>query len=111
LAETATSLLVLLGERLDRSELARDLVRRLDDWYERGRTQGADCLNLPWRTRSEHLGRTVCVTTPTGPTLGRLDDLNLIQGATVALPGGRRRSIPTPSILALFSVDDESDRR
>ena len=41
LRSTATSLRILLGERVDRSDLARSLIRRIDDWYERARANGA----------------------------------------------------------------------
>ena len=51
------------GAAVDRSELARGLLRRLDAWYEEGLTQGPGSLNAPWRDRSEHLGRQVCVVT------------------------------------------------
>ena len=37
---------------------------RLDAWYGEGLTQGPESLNAPWRDRSEHLGRQVCVVTP-----------------------------------------------
>ncbi len=105
---TATSLGIVTGRRIDRSELARALLQRLDAWYELGRTCGPESLNRPWRDRSEHLGQTVAVATPQGPVLGRLDDLHLQHGLSLTLPDGRRRQVPLPEVLAVGPPDAES---
>jgi BirA family biotin operon repressor/biotin-[acetyl-CoA-carboxylase] ligase len=107
IAGSATSLRVLLGGLVDRSELARALIRRLDDWYERGRTRGPETLGPAWRDRSEHLGRPVCVTTPAGPRVGRLDDLDLLRGLMLALPQGAREAIPAGDVLALSPLESD----
>jgi BirA family transcriptional regulator, biotin operon repressor / biotin---[acetyl-CoA-carboxylase] ligase len=107
LRESATSLRILLGEPVDRSELARALIRRLDHWYELGRSQGPETLAIPWRDRSEHLGRTVRVTTPSAELVGHLDDLDLLQGLTLTLPEGRRHHVPLRDLLALGPADTE----
>jgi BirA family biotin operon repressor/biotin-[acetyl-CoA-carboxylase] ligase len=104
-AASATSLQILTGGSVDRSELARGLIQRLDAWYERGRNEGPDSLNGPWRDRSEHLGAMVQVTTPSGPAHGRLDDLHLRHGLFLTLGDGRRRRIAGEEALALFSDD------
>ena len=96
LRATATSLGIVTGGRIDRSELARALIQRLDAWYELGLARGPESLNRPWRDRSEHLGQTVAVTTPHGPALGRLDDLHLQHGLSLTLPDGRRRPDSDP---------------
>jgi BirA family biotin operon repressor/biotin-[acetyl-CoA-carboxylase] ligase len=101
LAATATSLHILSGAPVDRSELVRALIRRLDAWYERGRTEGPESLNGPWRDRSEHLGSLVDVTTPRGPERGRLVDLDLVQGLSLALPDGLCRRIAVQEVLEL----------
>jgi BirA family biotin operon repressor/biotin-[acetyl-CoA-carboxylase] ligase len=101
LSVSTTSLLELLGGPVDRSELARALIRRLDAWYERGRAEGPETLNPAWRDRSEHLGRAVCVTTPAGPRLGRLDDLDLQRGVSLALPDGSHGMITASDVLDL----------
>jgi len=104
---TATSLRVLLDRPLDRSELARALIQRLDAWYELGRSEGPQSLNTPWRNRSEHLGTMVEVTTPGGPALGRLDDIHLERGLRLTLPDGPSRQIPMQEVLALTSHDGQ----
>ncbi len=91
LRSRATSLAILLGgEPIDRSHLARDLIRRLDDWYERIKSVGACVLNNPWRARSEHLGNMVRVTTRDEELRGRLIDIGLDRGLTLELGGGER---------------------
>jgi BirA family biotin operon repressor/biotin-[acetyl-CoA-carboxylase] ligase len=79
------------GTLVDRSELARGLLRRLDAWYEEGLTQGPSSLNAPWRDRSEHLGKQVCVVTRDEQVRGRLVDLDLHRGLTLELGEERLR--------------------
>jgi BirA family transcriptional regulator, biotin operon repressor / biotin---[acetyl-CoA-carboxylase] ligase len=89
----ATSIQIERGGLLvDRSEVARELIRRLDHWYDAVRTLGCDTLSAPWRDRSEHLGQVVEVATPAGPRSGRLVDLDLRLGLTLDIEGpGERR--------------------
>jgi BirA family biotin operon repressor/biotin-[acetyl-CoA-carboxylase] ligase len=105
LQTTATSLQVLLRRRVDRSELARALIRRLDDHYEQGHVRGAESLNTPWSQRSEHRHRTVRVSTRQGPSHGRLEDLDLQRGLTLQRRDGQRCLITIPDILALDPLD------
>ncbi len=107
LLESATSLRILLGERVDRSELARALIRRLDHWYDLGRTRGPDTLTPAWRDRSEHLGQTVRVITPSADLVGYLDDLDLQRGLTLALPESRWCHVPLRDLLALCPIGRE----
>jgi BirA family biotin operon repressor/biotin-[acetyl-CoA-carboxylase] ligase len=101
LASSATSLRILRGEPVDRSELARALIRRLDAWYDRGWSLGPETLNRPWRERSEHLGQWIAVETPTRRLVGRLDDLDLQRGAALAQAEGPTCRIPARDILSL----------
>jgi BirA family biotin operon repressor/biotin-[acetyl-CoA-carboxylase] ligase len=90
----ATSLSMLRsGAPVDRSELARGLLRRLDAWYEEGLVNGPASLNAPWRDRSEHLGKEVCVVTRGEQVRGRLVDLDLHCGLTLELGGEARPCI------------------
>jgi len=107
LRATATSLCLLGGGPVDRSELARALIVRLDHWYNRGLIGGPETLNSPWRERSEHLGQAVRMTTTSGPLFGRLDDLDLLRGLTLAVPDDRPRQIPNHEVLALSPLDPE----
>jgi BirA family biotin operon repressor/biotin-[acetyl-CoA-carboxylase] ligase len=86
LVARATSLKIIRGGApVDRSELTRDLIRRLDHWYDKGRSGGAETLNAPLCARSEHLGRLVRVATPTGERIGHLVEIDLYFGLTLAV--------------------------
>jgi BirA family transcriptional regulator, biotin operon repressor / biotin---[acetyl-CoA-carboxylase] ligase len=114
----ATSLRIERGGiAIDRSEVVRDLVRRLDHWYEASLSLGCETLNASWCARSEHLGREVRVITPAGPLAGRLVDLDVRHGLTLALEemgpdpdarGGRTAPLvrlPMAEVLALHAPD------
>jgi BirA family biotin operon repressor/biotin-[acetyl-CoA-carboxylase] ligase len=108
LRERSTSLQILrAGEPVDRSELTRDLIRRLDSLYDRSRSEGLETLSSPWRDRSEHLGGGVRITTPGGPVVGRLVDLDVLRGLTLADPQSassslaREITIPLGEVLSL----------
>jgi BirA family biotin operon repressor/biotin-[acetyl-CoA-carboxylase] ligase len=120
----ATSIRIERGGRpADRSEIARDLIRRLDHWYEAVHAQGPGALNAPWCDRSEHLGRIVRVLTPSGYRSGRIVDLDLHVGLTIQPrpgdasgqdpPVGVRerpasRLVRIPS-LEVLSIEDDPD--
>jgi BirA family biotin operon repressor/biotin-[acetyl-CoA-carboxylase] ligase len=105
----ATSLAILGGSAsIDRSQLARDLIRRLDAWYEQILSYGPGVLNDPWRARSEHLGNMVRVVTGDHELRGRLIDLDLDRGLTLDLETAREGvSHAVPS----RGPDRESDLR
>jgi len=119
LAERATSIQIERGGApVDRSELARDLIRHLDHWYDTGRSRGAGTLNAPWCARSEHLGRLVQVATPSARLVGRLVGLDLRLGLTLAIgtepdPGSPQAGatpltrLPLADILALEPVTQD----
>jgi BirA family biotin operon repressor/biotin-[acetyl-CoA-carboxylase] ligase len=98
---TATSLRILNGSPADRSELARDLIRRLDALYDRALREGPRILLHPWRDRIELLGRPVIVLTLSGPAQGRLDDLDPFDGLWLIEPSGRRSHVVAAQILAI----------
>ncbi len=84
LAAGATSLQIEReGAPVDRSELARDLIRRLDFWYDLVLHGGPETLNSAWCQRSEHLGQEVTVATPSARIVGRLVDLDVRFGVTL----------------------------
>ena len=111
LRESATSLRTLLGRPLDRSEVARTLIRRLDDHHAQATRSGADSLNDHYRRRSEHLGHEVEVGTATGTIVGRLVDLDLRAGLTLALPSGETRQVAGREVAAIVNRDGSDDRR
>ena len=86
LAAGATSMQIEAGgESFDRSEVARDLIQRLDHWYDASRARGVEILNAPWQARSEHLGRIVRIATTNGSLRGRLVEIDLRLGLALAI--------------------------
>jgi len=96
------------GDPVDRSELCRDLIRRLDHWYGLSRATGPQVLNLPWRALSEHLGHVVNVATPGGSVIGRLVDIDLIRGLSldVEMSHGAGSAATTGVQKIIFSPAD-----
>ena len=101
LRDTATSLQILGGSPLDRSDLVRSLLRRLDYWYHLGMEAGPASLIPTWRVASEHLGRAVAVETPAGMIFGTVADLDPLTGLFLILPDGRTIAIPSRNIGAI----------
>jgi BirA family transcriptional regulator, biotin operon repressor / biotin---[acetyl-CoA-carboxylase] ligase len=86
LARLATSLQIARGGApVDRSELARELIRRLDHWYDLSRRGGPEALSAAWCERSEHVGRAVRVEASSGSVVGRLVNLDVRFGVTLEL--------------------------
>jgi BirA family transcriptional regulator, biotin operon repressor / biotin---[acetyl-CoA-carboxylase] ligase len=92
------------GAPVDRSEVARDLIRRLDHWYQASRCDGVGALNAPWQTRSEHVGRFVRITTNEGATSGRLVAIDLQQGLTLSVVDDVRRGSSEPGMPLLVRL-------
>lgn len=101
LRQSATSIRALSGSTVDRSDFIHGLIRRLDSLYDDSLRDGPTVVALPWRERSEHLGRTVRVETPSGPVTGRLEDISLGAGLKVATPGGSTIRIAARQVLAI----------
>jgi BirA family biotin operon repressor/biotin-[acetyl-CoA-carboxylase] ligase len=101
LREEVTSLRMLGVDPVDRSQLARDLIRRLDALYDRSLREGAGALSPEWRERSEHLGRRVTVETPSSTATGLLDDLDLLAGLRITSDDGAQLQIPMRTVLRI----------
>jgi BirA family transcriptional regulator, biotin operon repressor / biotin---[acetyl-CoA-carboxylase] ligase len=121
LAVGATSMQIEAGgESFDRSEVARDLIRRLDHWYDSSRSRGVEILNAPWQARSEHRGGIVRIATTTGCLRGRLVEIDLRLGLALAVAneptrescfGSTRRltRVPIADILTLEGESSDPD--
>ena len=101
--DSATSLRVLAGREFDRSEIARDLVRRLDFHHARALASGPETLGDPYRARSEHFGRDVAVATASGTIDGRLIGLDLREGLTLELADGSTRRVVGREVGAIVN--------
>jgi BirA family biotin operon repressor/biotin-[acetyl-CoA-carboxylase] ligase len=117
-AHTATSLQIAKGGLLlDRSEVARDLIRRLDRWYCACEGSSIEILNGPWFEQAEHSGRPVRLTTTTGSLEGRLAGLDVRSGLQLAMSTCAREDGAQPDgpgltcipLADVVSVDGLSD--
>lgn len=104
LRASATSLRILTGRPVDRSDLARALLRQLDARYEASDPLGPEALNAPWRDRSEHLGHRVQIATPSGTEHGRLVDLHLLDGVRLCDEDGQTRHLPARQVLTIVNT-------
>lgn len=96
------------GTPVDRSEVARDLIKRLDHWYQASRCDGVAVLNLAWQNRSEHLGRFVRITTSAGAMSGRLVEIDLRNGLTLSVADGSSQGSSEagmPRLVRLSTAD------
>jgi BirA family transcriptional regulator, biotin operon repressor / biotin---[acetyl-CoA-carboxylase] ligase len=71
----ATSLAVSAGRRFERDETARQLIRQLDDEYDRMCRGDITTLEACWKWRLGLLGRQVAAECPEGTHQGRLVEL------------------------------------
>ena len=85
LAASATSLQIEGGGApIDRSEVARDLIRRLDHWYDASRSRGIEILNLPGKPGASTWAGS-SGSQPRRRLSGRLVDIDLRLGLTLAV--------------------------
>jgi BirA family transcriptional regulator, biotin operon repressor / biotin---[acetyl-CoA-carboxylase] ligase len=101
--DSATSLQRLLGRPLDRSEIVRALIQRLDFHHAHAIASGPDSLNEPYRRYSEHLGHSVEVSTTTETLHGRLVGIDLRTGLTLDLHEGQARLVAGRDVAAIVN--------
>ncbi len=101
LRDLATSLQMITGSAWDRSELARDLIKRLDDLYLEGIESGPSCLAERWARRLEPMGRDIILKTRQGEVAGRLVEADLIRGLRILLNPGATRWVSHAEILGI----------
>ncbi len=105
--DSATSLRLLVGRPLDRSELARALIQRLDHHHERALAAGPDTLNASYQGLSEHFGHHVELTTTSEILTGKLVGIDLQAGLSLELPGGETRIILGRDVAAIVNLDED----
>ena len=103
LDQTATSLQILKGEPVDRSEFVRSLIERLDHLHQRATEQGPHSLNEFYLRRSEHLHRQVEVDTTEGRRVGRLVGIDLLEG--LVLEADTRQAIPRETVRGITCLE------
>lgn len=108
LQESATSLQVLRGERLDRSEVVRSLIRRIDAHYLNGLNGDDASLNACWRDRLELRGVQVRVQTTSEIIHGFLRDADLRHGLILETDQGDERRVPGAEVVTLARAEGAS---
>lgn len=101
LRSTATSIRIESGESVDRSEVARSLILRLEHWWTLGACGDTEQIHREWRRRSEHPGQAVGIETPGGIRTGVVCDLDLKRGLSIRDTSGLESWIPPAEILAV----------
>ena len=108
-AATSMAMLAPAGMHVDRSEVARGLIRRLDAWYAEGLARGPGALGAAWKGRLERLGEPVRVRTPAGPVDGRWVDADLMRGLVIAPESGPARTVAGAEVLAVTGPEPGGD--
>ncbi|MBV9790934.1 MAG: biotin--[acetyl-CoA-carboxylase] ligase [Chloroflexi bacterium] len=93
LAEIATSLSDELGRPIDRREVLRALLTRLDQRYDQLRQGARSALFDAWRSRLRTLGQSVRAETPSGPIFGVAHDVTLDGGLILRDDQGRQHIV------------------
>jgi BirA family biotin operon repressor/biotin-[acetyl-CoA-carboxylase] ligase len=86
---------------MDRSDVARRLIRHLDALYAVGHDNGPTPLDESWKARLEWLGRMVRAETRTGAIQGRFVDASLLEGIRIDSPDGSSRRVAGSEVLSL----------
>lgn len=97
----ATSVKILIGLSVDRSDLARALIQRIDYYYDEGIRFGPSPMNRAWRERLEPIGRDMRLSTAEGEVTGRLIDASLDRGLLISRDTGESRWFAYPEILGI----------
>jgi BirA family biotin operon repressor/biotin-[acetyl-CoA-carboxylase] ligase len=97
----ATSLMMLCGRRLDRSELARSLIERLDDYYQLAVRGDSEPMWQRWRSLADLIGQPVRVERPGGNLCGQLIDLYPPRGVSLRIASGEVIDLPAEQVTSI----------
>jgi BirA family biotin operon repressor/biotin-[acetyl-CoA-carboxylase] ligase len=91
----ATCLREHAGEPLERTEIVRGVLRRLDYWVGRLEAGELEGLHSAWRPRCEMINqRVVIASAATGRLAGRVLDVDPLEGLILCDDQGRRHHLP-----------------
>lgn len=94
----ATSVAEAAGRPVDRLELLRALLRRLDHWHARLMAGEQAALHAAWRDRLSGIGEPVRVETGAGPIAGRAEGVDATGALLVRDPAGRLHTVTTGDV-------------
>lgn len=101
LADSATSLSSLCGRPLDRSDLARSLIQRLDHYYQRALLGDSQAIWNRWHDLADLVGRDVRVSQAGGEVFGRLVDVWPHRGVSLVSASGDRLELAAAEVLSI----------
>jgi BirA family biotin operon repressor/biotin-[acetyl-CoA-carboxylase] ligase len=93
IAESATSLRIVLGREISRPQLLAAILLEMEESYLLWLSAGFDLFRETWRQLSVLKGRTVIVTLHDEPIEGRVVDLSPLGALILQLPDGSLREI------------------
>jgi len=97
----ATSLAEHLGHPVERIEVIRSVLRRLDDWMHRVEAGRLDELHAAWISRCGMLNTRIEVVCDTGRYVGRVLDVSPLEGLILACDDGRNVRLAAESSTVL----------
>ncbi|MFC1782597.1 biotin--[acetyl-CoA-carboxylase] ligase [Planctomycetota bacterium] len=86
--DSAMSLRMVTDRQIDRLELARQLLREIDDWWASVQTKGHTKLHDEWLSRCDNIGRRLTVVNDNRRFVGRVIDVNPKKGLMLQLDTG-----------------------
>jgi BirA family biotin operon repressor/biotin-[acetyl-CoA-carboxylase] ligase len=103
----ATSLMELCGRRLDRSELVRSLVQRLDHLYHLALTGKIETIWNGWHELADLVGRFVQVDRACDRLRGRLIAVRPPEGISLRLPSGKLLDLAANQVLSISEAESD----
>jgi len=97
----ATSLGRELAREIDRTKLARALLRRLDAWYGRLVDGGLSELEEAWRSRSADVGKWLALVCNGRFYEGKVLEVSLSAGIKLRLPNGRHQTFRSQHVVIM----------
>ncbi len=86
---------------VERIELIRALIRRMDAWCKRIAAGGAEVLHEPWKSRCRMINRRLRVRSADGEYVGRVLDVSPLEGLVLVCDDGRHLHLPARSTTVL----------
>ncbi len=86
---------------VERVELIRTIIRRLDNWLENITSSGPDALHAPWKSRCQMINNRLRVRSSGRDYVGRVLDVSPLEGLVMACDDGRQVHLPAERTTVL----------
>ena len=101
---TAGSLMQFCGELLDRSELVRLIIQKLDYYYQLACSDDCDCILQRWRELADLVGTPVRVERARDTIVGYLVDLSPEKGVCLKLGPSKFLDLPAGEVISISEL-------